>query len=83
LVFQYSPAGFEEYFIENGTLVEMPTKEKLKKNMQVLKKNREWVIKSPLLESSTNAQQGVWLYGGLTKMFSSLYSYSATYLTAE
>ncbi|HEY5748748.1 MAG TPA: cupin domain-containing protein [Chryseolinea sp.] len=28
MVFQYSPAGFEEYFIENGTPVGMPTKER-------------------------------------------------------
>jgi oxalate decarboxylase/phosphoglucose isomerase-like protein (cupin superfamily) len=28
MVFQYSPAGFEEYFIENGSLVGMATKER-------------------------------------------------------
>src|SRR4029079_10164800 len=28
MVFQYSPAGFEEYFIENGTPVGMPAKVK-------------------------------------------------------
>ncbi|WP_018615325.1 cupin domain-containing protein [Segetibacter koreensis] len=28
MVFQYSPAGFEEYFIENGTLTGMATKER-------------------------------------------------------
>jgi hypothetical protein len=28
MIFQYSPAGFEEYFIENGTLEGMPAKEK-------------------------------------------------------
>ena len=26
MVFQYTPAGFEEYFIENGTLVGMTAK---------------------------------------------------------
>jgi len=28
MVFQYSPAGFEEYFIENGTPAGMPAKER-------------------------------------------------------
>jgi len=28
MIFQYSPAGFEEYFIENGSLVGMATKER-------------------------------------------------------
>lgn len=28
MIFQYSPAGFEEYFIENGTLAGMPPKER-------------------------------------------------------
>ena len=28
MVFQYSPAGFEEYFIENGTPVGMPARER-------------------------------------------------------
>lgn len=28
MVFQYSPAGFEEYFVENGTPVGMPAKER-------------------------------------------------------
>lgn len=28
MVFQYTPAGFEEYFIENGTPVGMPAKER-------------------------------------------------------
>ena len=28
MIFQYSPAGFEEFFIENGTQVGMPTKQK-------------------------------------------------------
>jgi mannose-6-phosphate isomerase-like protein (cupin superfamily) len=28
MVFQYSPAGFEEYFIENGTPAGMPSKER-------------------------------------------------------
>jgi mannose-6-phosphate isomerase-like protein (cupin superfamily) len=28
MIFQYSPAGFEEFFIENGTQVGMPAKER-------------------------------------------------------
>ncbi|HEY0751144.1 MAG TPA: cupin domain-containing protein [Chitinophagaceae bacterium] len=28
MVFQYAPACFEEYFIENGTIAGMPTKER-------------------------------------------------------
>ena len=53
MIFQYSPAGFEEYFIENGTLVGMQRKKELRKNMQLLKKNMEWFIKNPLLLNST------------------------------
>jgi oxalate decarboxylase/phosphoglucose isomerase-like protein (cupin superfamily) len=38
MAFQYSPAGFEEYFVENGTLVGMPAKVKTMKNMHNGKK---------------------------------------------
>jgi mannose-6-phosphate isomerase-like protein (cupin superfamily) len=38
MVFQYSPAGFEEYFIENGTLAGMPTKEKTEAEYAVTEK---------------------------------------------
>lgn len=34
MVFQYSPAGFEEFFIENGTPVGMPTKERTEDDLR-------------------------------------------------
>ena len=38
MVFQYSPAGFEEYFIENGTVVGMPAKEKKEEEYAITEK---------------------------------------------
>ncbi len=38
MVFQYSPAGFEEYFIENGTLAGTPAKEKTKEEYAITEK---------------------------------------------
>jgi len=38
MVFQYSPAGFEEYFIENGTLEGMPTKVKTEEEYAITEK---------------------------------------------
>jgi mannose-6-phosphate isomerase-like protein (cupin superfamily) len=45
MVFQYSPAGFEEYFIENGTLEGMPTKEKTDEEYAVTEKKYGMVYK--------------------------------------
>lgn len=47
MVFQYSPAGFEEYFIENGTLVGMPHKEKTDEEYAVTEKKYGMVYKEP------------------------------------
>jgi len=33
MVFQYSPAGFEDFFIENGTPLGMPTKERTEEQL--------------------------------------------------
>lgn len=41
MAFQYSPAGFEEYFIENGTLAGMPAKEKTADEYAATEKNME------------------------------------------
>ncbi|RYE56071.1 MAG: cupin domain-containing protein, partial [Sphingobacteriales bacterium] len=38
MVFQYTPAGFEQYFIENGTLVGMPAKERTEEEYAVTEK---------------------------------------------
>jgi len=48
MVFQYSPAGFEEYFIENGTLVGMPTKEKTEEQHAITEKKYGMVYKEPI-----------------------------------
>jgi mannose-6-phosphate isomerase-like protein (cupin superfamily) len=47
MVFQYSPAGFEEYFIENGTLAGMPTKEKTEEEYAITEKKYGMVYKKP------------------------------------
>ena len=47
MVFQYSPAGFEEYFIENGTLVGMQSKEKTEEEYAITEKKYGMVYKEP------------------------------------
>jgi len=47
MVFQYSPAGFEEYFIENGTVVGMPAKEKTEEEYAITEKKYGMVYKEP------------------------------------
>ena len=47
MVIQYSPAGFEEYFIENGTLAGMPTKEKTEEEYALTEKKYGMVYKEP------------------------------------
>ena len=47
MIFQYSPAGFEEYFIENGTLEGMPTKEKSEEEYAITEKKYGMVYKEP------------------------------------
>jgi quercetin dioxygenase-like cupin family protein len=47
MVFQYSPAGFEEYFIENGTPLGMPTKEKTEEERALTEKKYGMVYKYP------------------------------------
>jgi mannose-6-phosphate isomerase-like protein (cupin superfamily) len=47
MAFQYSPAGFEEYFIENGTLVGMPAKEKTEEEYAITEKKYGMVYKEP------------------------------------
>jgi oxalate decarboxylase/phosphoglucose isomerase-like protein (cupin superfamily) len=46
MMFQYSPAGFEEYFIENGTLVGMPPKERTKEEYAATEKRYGMVYKT-------------------------------------
>jgi mannose-6-phosphate isomerase-like protein (cupin superfamily) len=48
MVFQYSPAGFEEYFIENGTPEGMPAKEKTEEEYAVTEKKYGMVYKDPI-----------------------------------
>ena len=47
MIFQYSPAGFEEYFIENGTLVGMPTKERTEEEYATSERKYGMVYKEP------------------------------------
>ncbi|MDP4262320.1 MAG: cupin domain-containing protein [Bacteroidota bacterium] len=47
MVFQYSPAGFEEYFVENGTLAGMPAKEKTAEEYAITEKKYGMVYKEP------------------------------------
>jgi mannose-6-phosphate isomerase-like protein (cupin superfamily) len=48
MVFQYSPAGFEEYFIENGTLVGTQAKERTAEEYAQTEKKYGMVYKDPL-----------------------------------
>lgn len=47
MAFQYSPAGFEQYFIENGTLEGMPSKEKTEEEYAITEKKYGMVYKTP------------------------------------
>ena len=47
MVFQYSPAGFEQYFIENGTPVGMPAKERTEEEYAIAEKKYGMVYKDP------------------------------------
>ena len=47
MAFQYSPAGFEEYFIENGTPVGMPAKERTGEEYAITEKKYGMVYKDP------------------------------------
>lgn len=47
MIFQYSPAGFEEYFIENGTLQGMPANEKTENEYAITEKKYGMVYKEP------------------------------------
>jgi|SRR4030095_10228770 quercetin dioxygenase-like cupin family protein len=48
MVFQYSPAGFEEYFIENGTPVGMSAKERTVEEYALTEKKYGMVYKDPV-----------------------------------
>ena len=45
MVFQYSPAGFEQYFIENGTPAGMPPKERTEEEYAITEKKYGMVYK--------------------------------------
>lgn len=45
MAFQYSPAGFEEYFIENGSPAGMPAKEKTEEEYAITEKKYGMVYK--------------------------------------
>ena len=48
MVFQYSPAGFEEYFIENGTPAGMPPKQRTEEEYAIIEKKYGMVYKDKL-----------------------------------
>ena len=48
MVFQYSPAGFEEYFIENGTPLGAPAKVRTEEERALTEKKYGMVYKNPL-----------------------------------
>jgi mannose-6-phosphate isomerase-like protein (cupin superfamily) len=45
MIFQYSPAGFEEYFIENGTPVGMPAKVRTEEEYAITEKKYGMIYK--------------------------------------
>ena len=48
MVFQYSPAGFEEYFIENGTPAGLPARERTEEEYVISEKKYGMVYKDKL-----------------------------------
>ncbi len=48
MVFQYSPAGFEEYFIENGTPAGLPARERTEEEYIITEKKYGMVYKDKL-----------------------------------
>jgi mannose-6-phosphate isomerase-like protein (cupin superfamily) len=50
MIFQYSPAGFEEFFIENSTLVGMPTKERTEEEYATSERKYGMVYKDPVVK---------------------------------
>ena len=48
MVFQYTPAGFEEYFIQNSTLVSMPPNEKTEEVYTITEKKYGMIYKDKL-----------------------------------
>lgn len=48
MVFQYSPAGFEEYFIENGTPAGQPDKIRTEDEYAMTEKNYGMVYKDKI-----------------------------------
>jgi len=48
MIFQYSPAGFEEYFLENGAVDGMPAKEKTEDEYAMSEKKYGMVYKEPI-----------------------------------
>jgi len=49
MIFQYSPAGFEEYFVENGTLEGMAAKEKTENEYSMSEKKYGMVYKDAII----------------------------------
>jgi hypothetical protein len=45
MIFQYSPAGFEEFFIENGTPVGLPSKERTEEELKTVAEKYGMVYK--------------------------------------
>lgn len=45
MVFQYSPSGFEQYFLENGSIVGMPAKERTEEEYSMAEKKFGMVYK--------------------------------------
>lgn len=50
MVFQYTPAGFEEYFIENGTQAGMPAKERSPEEYALTEKKYGMVYRDPIAQ---------------------------------
>ena len=50
MAFQYAPSGFEEYFIENGTLEGMPAKVRTEEEYAIAEKKYGMVYKQPFSE---------------------------------
>jgi mannose-6-phosphate isomerase-like protein (cupin superfamily) len=50
MFFQYTPAGFEQYFIENGTTLGTPAKERTAEQYEATEKKYGMIYKNPIAE---------------------------------
>ena len=59
MVFQYSPAGFEQYFIENGTLVGTAPKQRTPEEYAATEEKYGMIYKTTGLNNQNSQEAGL------------------------